>query len=80
MFSIVDEVFIEALFASNLQRSDQPSTDAVNAAITEALGRYGSNGCSSRMASEFGDHPETAVLRMAWVRDAVRYASRPAAA
>ena len=56
-----------ALFASGLQRSDAP-TDAMAAeAITATMRRFGVHGCLSRMAQEFGDHPDTAAERMRWI-------------
>jgi hypothetical protein len=58
----------EALFASWLQRSDAPTTDAVTAAISAAVRQFGKAGCLSRVAQEFGDHPEVAAQRMRWVR------------
>jgi hypothetical protein len=33
--------------------------------------QFGRRGCAGRMAQEFGDHPETAVERMNWVRQLV---------
>lgn len=56
-----------AVFASALQRSDQPSADAVAAAIIAAVEHLGLRGCLDLMAQEFGDHPETASERMQWV-------------
>jgi hypothetical protein len=58
----------EALFASGLQRSDAPTADAMTAAINAAVRQLGVRGCLSRMAQEFGDHPESAAERMRWVR------------
>jgi hypothetical protein len=58
----------EALFASGLQRSDAPTTDAVTAAISAAVRQIGQAGCLGRVAQEFGDHPEVAAERMRWVR------------
>jgi hypothetical protein len=58
----------EALFASALQQSDTPSADQVTAEISRVLGQLGEDGCASRMAQEFGDHPETACRRMQWAR------------
>ena len=56
-----------ALFASGLQQSDAP-TDAMAAeAITATMRRFGIHGCLSRMAQEFGDHPDTAAARMRWI-------------
>jgi hypothetical protein len=40
------------------------SAEAINA----TLGQFGIRGCLSRMAQEFGDHPEAAAERMRWVR------------
>ena len=61
----------EALFASPLQPSGSPSPDQVRHAITTALRRWGVRGCAARVASEFGDHPDTAVARMCWARAAI---------
>jgi hypothetical protein len=58
----------EALFASALQRSDAPSPEVVAEAIRRTARQFGRRGCAGRMAQEFGDHPETAVDRMNWVR------------
>jgi hypothetical protein len=33
--------------------------------------QLGTRGCASRMAQEFGDHPEMAADRMRWVRQLV---------
>jgi hypothetical protein len=56
-----------ALFASVLQQSDQPSHEAVLAAINTAIEHLGLGGCFEWMAQEFGDHPETACERMRWI-------------
>jgi len=61
----------DALFASALQRSDEPSVSQLRQAITAALDGYGVAGCAGRVAQEFGDHPETATARMRWARAAV---------
>ena len=58
----------EALFASGLQRSDTPTAEAVAEAISRTVRQFGLRGCVSRMAQEFGDHPEAAADRMRWVR------------
>ena len=58
----------EALFASRLQRSDTPTAEAVAEAISRTVWQFGIRGCASRMAQEFGDHPEAAADRMRWVR------------
>ena len=58
----------EALFASRLQRSDAPTADMVAEAINGSVRRFGLDGCASRMAQEFGDHPDAAAERMRWIR------------
>ena len=58
----------DALFASALQRSDEPSPGQVRQAIAVAVARYGDPGCAARVAQAFGEHPETAVTRMRWAR------------
>jgi hypothetical protein len=68
MISAVDDLVVEALFASHLQPSQAPSADVIEAAVEQVILRLGSDGCAAAVASEFGDHPETAVLRMCWVR------------
>ncbi len=56
-----------ALFASGLQRSDAPTAVMAAEAITATVRRFGIQGCLSRMAQEFGDHPDTAAARMRWI-------------
>ena len=56
----------DALFVSMLQCSDRPSTGQARQAIAAAIHAYGGRGCAERVAQEFGDHPETAVVRMRW--------------
>ena len=58
----------DALFASVLQRSDNPSAGQIRKAIATAVRAYGGLGCAQRVAQEFGDHPEAAVDRMRWAR------------
>lgn len=58
----------EALFASALQRSDVLTAEIVTEAIRKTVGALGTGGCASRMAQEFGDHPEAAAERMRWAR------------
>jgi len=64
----VANVQCEALFASTLQASDAVSADAATAEIRRTIKRLGLDGCASRMAEEFGDHPEEARDRMRWAR------------
>ena len=61
----------DALFASALQRSDEPSAVQVKQAIAAATRTFGDLGCAARVAQEYGEHPETAVTRMRWARTAV---------
>jgi hypothetical protein len=63
-----EALFAEALFASELQRSDALTHDEVSEAISRTVRRIGIAGCVSKMAQEFGDHPEAAAERMRWVR------------
>jgi len=62
---------VDALFASPLQISDVPSTVQVKQAIDAAMKRFGGLGCAGCVAEAFGEHPETAVTRMRWVRSLV---------
>ena len=61
----------DALFASALQRSDEPSAEQVRQAIAVAIRAFGARGWAARVAQAYGEHPETAVLRMRWARAAV---------
>jgi hypothetical protein len=67
----INAVRSEALFVSALQRSEVPSVDQVREAIAEAVRALGGRGCAARVAQEFGDHPEVAVVRMRWAREVV---------
>jgi hypothetical protein len=72
---------VDALFASALQRSDDPGAAQIRQAIAAAIGAFGYSGCAGRVAQEFGDHPETAAARMRWARALADQAvSHPAAA
>jgi len=75
----VDDARCKALFTSGLQRSDAPTADMVAEAIRRTVRQFGIRGCTSRMAQEFGDHPEAAVNRMRWIRQLVsRVSASPA--
>ena len=67
----ISAVRADALFVSALQRSEHPSTGQVRQAVAEAVRTFGRYGCAERMAQEFGDHPEIAVIRMRWARELV---------
>jgi hypothetical protein len=68
----VQVLHADALFASTLQRSDELNVSQIWRAITGAIDGYGAGGCAARVAQEFGDHPDTAAVRMRWARAAVR--------
>jgi hypothetical protein len=53
-----------ALFASPLQRGDEPSARQVRQAIATAIGEHGAQCCAARVAQAYGEHPETALTRM----------------
>jgi hypothetical protein len=46
-----------ALFASPLPRSDQPTAGQVRQAIATALGVHGVRGCAARVAQAYGEQP-----------------------
>jgi hypothetical protein len=71
----ISTVRADALFASALQRSDEPGAAQVDQAIATAVRTYGTRGCAARVAQAYGDHPEAAVTRMRWVRATVTGAS-----
>jgi hypothetical protein len=64
--SSISTVRADALFASALQRSDEPSTAQVGQAIAAAVRAFGARGCAARVAQAYGEHPETAAMRMRW--------------
>jgi uncharacterized membrane protein len=67
----ISAVRADALFASALQRSDEPSAGQVRQAVAAAIGTLGGLGCAARVAQAYGEDPETAVARMCWARAAV---------
>lgn len=81
----LDTARADALFASALQCSDEPSAAQIRQAITTATSTLGRTGCAAQVAQEYGEHPETAAARMRWARVAAAGAfggssgSRPAA-
>jgi hypothetical protein len=64
----ISAIRADALFVSALQRCDQPSTGEIRQAVAAAFQEFGERGCAERVAQEFGDHPEIAVMRMRWAR------------
>jgi hypothetical protein len=67
----ISTVRADALFASALQRSEEPSAAQVHQAIATAIRAFGTRGCAARVAQAYGEHPETAVIRMRWARATV---------
>ena len=61
----------DASFVSALQRSDEPNASQIRRAVLVTLNAYRGAGCAKRVAQEFGDHPETAAVRMRWARATV---------
>jgi hypothetical protein len=68
----IDAFQADAIFASWLQRGDKPSAGQIRQAVAAAIRAFGYSGCAERVAQEFGDHPETAVIRMRWARAVAR--------
>jgi hypothetical protein len=66
------DVRTEALFASDVQRSQHPTPESIRAAVTAMVNRLGVSGCAALVAQEFGEHPDCAPGRMRWARHAVR--------
>jgi hypothetical protein len=71
-----DDVRVEALFVSDLQRSQHPTDESIRAAVDATVDRLGENGCAALVAQEFGEHPDCALGRMRWARLAVSHAFR----
>jgi hypothetical protein len=71
---LTDDVRTEALFVSDLQRSERPSPESIREAVLAALDRLGAGGCAELVAQEFGEHPDCALGRMQWARNAIRTA------
>jgi hypothetical protein len=67
-----DDVRTEALFVSDLQRSQHPSPESIRATVVATVDRLGAVGCAALVAQEFGEHPDCAPGRMQWARHAVR--------
>ena len=67
----------DALFVSALQRGDELNASQIWQAVAVALDAHGDAGCAGRVAQEFGDHPETAAVRMRWARAAVTVLEGP---
>ncbi|MEV6491137.1 hypothetical protein AB0M20_21375 [Actinoplanes sp. NPDC051633] len=75
----LNDVRSEALFASALQISAEPSAAEVRSELARTIRRMGVRGCAARMAQEFGDAPEASVARMRWARQVVAEVFAPPA-
>jgi hypothetical protein len=61
-----------ALFASDLSARCDHSRAEIAAAIRRGIRSYGGvHGCVGEVAAAYGEHPETAALRMRWARSVV---------
>jgi hypothetical protein len=76
VFQVNLPLLCEALFASDLQYSEHPTPDEVRAAVRDVIAIRGTRRITAQVAQEFGDHPERAVARMLWARQAVSAAYR----
>ncbi|GIJ46912.1 hypothetical protein Val02_37980 [Virgisporangium aliadipatigenens] len=74
MTTTIDAIRAEALFVSCLQASQRPEPEQVRDAVEGSLRKLGADECITRVAVEFGEHPDIAVRRMCWCLDAVRSA------
>jgi len=70
----MDAVQADAVFVSRPRRCDEFSAGQVRQAVAAAVRAFGCSGCYGRVALEFGNHPDTAMLRMRWARDFARKA------
>ena len=70
----IDETRVEALFVSQVQRSEKLTPADVRAAVTRTISQHGYGGCAALVAQEFGEHPDTAVGRMQWALSVVQSA------
>jgi hypothetical protein len=68
----------KALFASSLQPSDRPTVEQAKAAVRDSLRRNGgARGCAAVWAAEYGEHPDTAPVRMRWALRLCEQIGRP---
>ena len=72
----LDDARTEALFVSDVQRSQHPTAELIRATVSATMDRLGETGCAALVAQEFGEHPDCALARMLWARHAVRLAFR----
>ena len=74
MTAVIDDVRCEALFASHLQRSQEPTAEVIRETVNATVHRLGESGCAELVAQEFGEHPDCAIGRMRWARESVQLA------
>ena len=74
MNAINDSTRTEALFVSNLQRSQKPTVELIRAAVAVTVSTLGEARCAELVAQEYGEHPDCAPGRMRWARTAVHKA------
>jgi hypothetical protein len=72
MCRTLEAVRAEALFVSDVQSSDRPTSDDVRRAVATTLRRFHVRGCAVQVAGEFGDHPDLAAARMTWALATIR--------
>jgi hypothetical protein len=78
MTAVTDAIRTEALFVSDLQRSERPTPELIRAAVLDTVHRLGEARCAELVAQEFGDRPDCALGRMLWARNAIQAAfTRP---
>jgi hypothetical protein len=70
--SIMVSTQAEALFVSDLQPSQRPTSAQIRTAVLRSLRRHRAIGCAALVAQEYGDHPGQAIERMRWATAAVR--------
>ena len=73
----INDALYGALFACELQQSDNPTAAMAAEAITRTMQRFTTDGCAAQMAQEFGDHQAAARDRMRWVRQLAARAGLP---
>ncbi|GID29229.1 hypothetical protein [Paractinoplanes brasiliensis] len=74
MNAVLDDIRCEALFVSDVQRSQRPTPELIREAVAATVTRLGEARCAELVAQEFGEHPDCATDRMLWARNAVRSA------
>jgi hypothetical protein len=71
MTAMMDDVRTEALFVSQIQRSQSPTAQQIRETVTATVDELGEARCAELVAQEFGEHPDCAPSRMLWARHAV---------